>query len=115
MEDYRLHACLRVLLIREWVDLSHLEYGVTNGVVYLTGTLRHHLTVAGPNENSSANSNGASAHHRPGNGRPSTDTDAVALAAMLEAQVQELPGVRDVVFRLSNLTKEGSTWVPREA
>jgi hypothetical protein len=39
-EDYALNAKVRILLIRKGFDLSRLDYGVTNGVVYLMGTLR---------------------------------------------------------------------------
>ncbi len=43
-EDYRMKAQVRAILVRRWVDLSKLEYSVTNGVIYLRGSLRPYLT-----------------------------------------------------------------------
>ena len=89
-EDYHLHEQIRVILIRHWVDLTQVEYGVTNGVVYVTGSLRHHSLCHG-------NGNGN------GNSRSNGQTP-VSLETTLEGQFRGVHGVRDVVFRLDPLS-----------
>ena len=87
-EDYHLHEQIRVILIRHWIDLTQVEYGVTNGVVYVTGTLRHHSLCNG-------NGNGA---------RQSNGQTPVSLETALDGQFRRVHGVRDVVFRLDPLS-----------
>ena len=89
-DDYRLNAELRKLFIRRWVDLSTLEYGVSNGVVYLRGTLRPYLVRA--------SGNGVVAR------------EEIELVVDLEHEIGLIPGVRTVVFQLDNLTKVDTEW-----
>lgn len=94
-QDYALNSQIRTLLIQRWVDLSCLDFGVTNGVAYFQGVLRHHLTRANMNRD----------------GR--TEMEEVELAKNVERLVRQMRGIRDVVFRLSNMTKRGSKWTHR--
>jgi hypothetical protein len=106
LDDYRIHAWTRTELIRLWVDLTALEYGVQNGVVYLRGTLRPHAMGWIP-ENGNGN----------GNGRGEDDrhplSEVCLLASDVETVMRALPGVRDVVFQFDNVTKSGDDWSER--
>jgi hypothetical protein len=92
--DYKIHALIRALLVRRGIDLVKLEHGVTNGVVYLSGGLVSYLT---------------------------TRTDDTAeikvreaeLANSLERTIRQIPGVRDVLFKLDRVVKVGWRWRPR--
>jgi len=90
-EDYRMKAQVRAILVRRWVDLSKLEYSVTNGVIYLRGSLRPYLTERM---------------------KDSTKNDDLELEMVvrLERSLRSLPGVRDVVFQLDRLKKVGWRW-----
>ena len=37
-QDYRVNAEVRRLLVSRWIDVSRIQIGTTNGVVYLMGT-----------------------------------------------------------------------------
>ena len=102
LDDYRIHAWTRTELIRLWVDLSALEYGVQNGVVYLRGTLRPHTLGWFP----------GNGHVGNGNGRRRRSETCI-LAEDVEAVMRALPGVRDVVFQFDNLIKDGDHWSER--
>jgi hypothetical protein len=90
-EDYRMKAQVRAILVRRWVDLSKLEYSVTNGVIYLRGSLRPYLTERMKDSNR---------NHEV----------EVELATRLERSLRLIPGVRDVVFQLDRLKKVGWRW-----
>jgi hypothetical protein len=40
VEDYRINAFVRTVLVRRWIDTSRVDFGTSNGVVYLRGILR---------------------------------------------------------------------------
>ncbi len=94
-EDYRLNAQVRTVLVRRWIDLSKVEYGVTNGVVYLRGSLLPHQTK-----------------REQGDERLRQEEEAT-VAGRLERLLRQLPGVRDVVFQLDRVVKVGWRWRPR--
>lgn len=94
-EDYRLNAQVRTVLVRRWIDLSKVEYGVTNGVVYLRGSLLPCLT-----------------ERERGDERLRKEEEAT-VAGRLERVLRQLPGVRDVVFQLDRVVKVGWRWRPR--
>lgn len=90
--DYRLNAQVRAMLVRRNIDLSHVEYGVTNSVIYIRGSIRSFFV----------------------------DSDDLSEAKLQEAEqvkilekiLRNLPGVRDVVFNLDRVRKVGSRWKP---
>ncbi len=94
-EDYRLNAQVRTVLVRRWIDLSKVEYGVTNGVVYVRGSLRSYMTA-----------------REQGDERLRREEEAT-VAGRLERILRQLPGVRDVVFQLDRVVKVGWRWRPR--
>jgi len=93
-EDYRLNAQVRQLLVRRGVELSRIEHGVTNSVVYLRGSLRSYMRGESDDPSQSR-------------------LDEMALVTRLERALRALPGVRDVVFDLERLVKVGWRWKPR--
>lgn len=93
--DYKITTQIRSLLVTRWVDLSRVDYGVTNGVVYMNGSLNHHLSRAERDNPDLAKASD------------------VELVTVLERLVRSIHGVRDVVFKFSNLTKAGSKWKHR--
>ena len=94
-EDYRLNAQVRTVLVRRWIDLSKVEYGVTNGVVYVRGSLRSYMNS-----------------REQGDERLRREEEAT-VAGRLERILRQLPGVRDVVFQLDRVVKVGWRWRPR--
>jgi hypothetical protein len=94
VDDYRLNAQVRALLVRRGIDLSKLQYGVTNSVVYIKGTVRPYITEE-PVDLSQARA---------------WEAERVA---KLERMLLSLPGVRDVVFQLDRVVKVGWRWKPR--
>ena len=90
--DHRISTQIRTLLVRAWVDMSILDFGVTNGVVYFQGTFRHHLSRRGLRRDDRLK------------------YDEVEMVKRLERSVRQIPGVRDCIFRLDNLRKAGSQW-----
>ena len=93
-DDYRMKAQVRAVLVRRWIDLTKLEYSVTNGVVYLRGSLHPYLG------------------ERELDPRKNRETQA-ELANRLERSLRGIPGVRDVVFQLDRLVKVGWRWKVR--
>jgi hypothetical protein len=90
-DDYRLNAQVRQVLVRMGVELTKTEHGVTNSVIYVRGTVRSYLDRD--------SSDPAESRH-----------NQAALATRLERMLRRLPGVRDVVFNIDNLTKVGRRW-----
>jgi hypothetical protein len=90
-DDYRLNAQVRQVLVRKGIELTKLEHGVTNSVVYIRGTVRSYLDKDS-SDPSEAKMNQA------------------ALLTRLEKMLRRLPGVRDVVFHIDHMTKVGRRW-----
>ena len=91
LADYKLNAQVRRLLVRRWIDLGRLDYGVTNGVVYLRGCLR---TSGLDDERNSEDAR----------------LEEITLAGRLERALRQIPGVRDVIFQLDHIVKTGYRW-----
>jgi hypothetical protein len=90
VHDYRINAEVRRLLTSRWVDVSRLQIGTTNGVVYLMG---HLDSVIGDPERDEI------ASERP-----------MRLAMLVEKELRRMPMVRDVVFKLENVRKRSGKW-----
>jgi osmotically-inducible protein OsmY len=84
-EDFRINASVRSILSRWLVSTSRLDFGTTNGVVYLRGTLLSEEGVSGP--------------------------DAPKLLGEVEREIRTVPGVRDVVFGVTGWRKARNQWV----
>lgn len=93
-DDYRLNAQVRQVLVRMGVELTKIEHGVTNSVVYVRGTVRSYLDRESPDP--------VEARH-----------SQAALVTRLEKMLRRLPGVRDVVFQIDHMTKVGRRWKVR--
>ena len=94
LTDYRINAQIRVILVRRGIDLSKVEYGVTNSVVYLRGSIRT-FTIRQSND-------------------PSRDRlEEIESITRLEKAIRAIPGVKDVVFQMDHLVKVGWRWKPR--
>lgn len=92
--DYRINAQIRVILVRRGIDLSKIEYGVTNSVIYVRGKVRT-FSIRD-------------------SGDPSRERLEELEAVMrLEKALRQIPGVRDVIFQLDHLVKVGWRWKPR--
>ena len=92
--DYQINAQIRVILVRRGIDLSKIEYGVTNSVVYLRGSLRT-FDIRLSND-------------------PSRDRlEEIDSLKRLEKALRAIPGVKDVVFQMDHLVKVGWRWKPR--
>ena len=88
VQDFRINAQVRAMLVRLNIDLYNIEHGTTNGVVYVKGTLR------------------AGIWDESGDGRLAE----LQTAHRLERALRGIPGVRDVVFRLDRVVKVGRRW-----
>lgn len=94
LTDYRINAQIRVILVRRGIDLAKVEYGVTNSVVYLRGSIRT-FTIRQSND-------------------PSRDRlEEIESITRLEKAIRAIPGVKDVVFQMDHLVKVGWRWKPR--
>lgn len=92
--DYRINAQIRVILVRRGIDLSRIEYGVTNSVVYLRGSVRTFSIRQSID--------------------PSRDRlEEIEAMMRLEKALRAIPGVRDVIFQMDHLVKVGWRWKPR--
>lgn len=93
-DDYRLNAQVRQVLVRMGIELTKLEHGVTNSVIYVRGTVRSYLDreLLDPVE---------------------AKQNQAALLTRLEKMLRRLPGVRDVVFHVDHMAKVGRRWKPR--
>jgi len=94
-QDYRVNAEVRRLLVSRWVDVSQLQIGTTNGVVYLLGRLD--TTMEDPAKRDEMR------------GRGSSDR-TVSLVVALEKDLRRMRDVRDVVMKLDNAIKRGGRW-----
>jgi hypothetical protein len=93
-EDYRLNAQVRALLVRRCVDLSKVEHGVTNSVVYIKGSLRPYFMEVDDDLSRAK-------------------LQEIDIASKLERLLKAIPGVRDVVFQLDRVVKVGWRWKVR--
>jgi hypothetical protein len=96
VQDYKINAEVRRFLVSRWVDVSRLQLGTTNGVVYVMGFLD--TVVADPQRR---------ADHAQ---QRSQGERALRLAMMLDKEIRRMPFVRDVVFKLDNVYKRGGRW-----
>lgn len=95
VQDYRINAEARRLLTSRWIDVSLLQVGTTNGVIYILGRLD--TTMEDP-------------HKREERRRVAAADRLVTLVASLEKDLRRLRDVRDVVLKLDNVTKRGGRW-----
>jgi len=96
VQDYRLNAEVRRLLVSRWVDVGRLQIGTTSGVVYIMGVLD--TTMEDPHRRVDE------IVHR------GTGERVLRLAMSLERFLRRIPDVRDVVFKLENVHKRGGRW-----
>ena len=95
VEDYRINAFVRSVLVKRWIDTSRVDFGTSNGVVYVRGILRQVY------------------------GRKQLEEDdeevdnLLALVRKVEKEIRRIPGVRDIVFKLDNFEKRGGQWKRR--
>ena len=96
-QDYRVNAEVRRLLVSRWIDVSRLQIGTTNGVVYLMGTLESAVEDA---------------LERSGQGTDSRDPveRLIRLVSLVEKELRRIRGVRDIVCKFRNLRKKGCAW-----
>jgi hypothetical protein len=85
--DSKIQAKVRILLARRWVDLRSITVGTTNGVVYIGGDLR---VAGGPGLDA------------PGGVAASRE----AWCRRIQREIETIPEVRDVVFRLGKPGQE---------
>lgn len=96
VHDYRITAEVRRRLVSRWVDISRLQIGTTNGVVYLIGVLE-------PSVEDALERSGIEAERE-------ASTRLVRLMTTVEKELRRIPEVRDIVFNLENLRKRGRVW-----
>jgi hypothetical protein len=96
-QDYRINAEVRRLLVSRWIDVSRLQIGTTNGVVYLMGVLEASVEDA---------------LERSGQRIDSRDPveRLIRLVTLVEKELRRVRGVRDLVLRLRNVQKRGRAW-----
>jgi len=92
IEDYRINAFVRSVLVRRWIDTSKVDFGTSNGVVYLKGILRQ---VYGKKDSGEVDEQ---------------KDNLLSLVLKTEKEIRTIPGVRDVVFKLDNFEKRGGSW-----
>jgi len=96
VEDYRINAFVRSVLVRRWIDTSRVDFGTSNGVVYLRGIVRQ---VYGRKQLEDEDNE---------------EVDSLlSLIRRIEKEIKSIPGVRDVVFKLDNFEKRGGQWKRR--
>ena len=94
--DYKVNAEVRRFLVSHWVDVSRLQIGTTNGIVYLIGYLD---TMADDPARRTDEARESSVEDR-----------TLRVARMLDKQLRRLPEVRDVIFKLENVHRKGRIW-----
>lgn len=94
--DYRINAEVRRFLVSRWVDVSLLQIGTTNGVVYLMGSFEPLVEDA---------------LQRVGQVQERDPAQRLLrLLLLVEKEMRRLRGVRDVVFNLRNARRKGGIW-----
>jgi hypothetical protein len=96
-QDYRINAEVRRLLVSRWIDVSRLQIGTTNGVVYLMGVLE-------PSVEDALERAGLRTETRDPVDR------LIRLVTLVEKELRRVRGVRDLVLKLRNLHKRGRAW-----
>ena len=94
VEDYRINAFVRSVLVRRWIDTSRVDFGTSNGVVYLKGMFRQ-------------------IYRRKSSEEAEGVDDLLTVIHRLEKDIRSIQGVKDVVFRLSNFEKKGGRWTKK--
>lgn len=95
-QDYRINAEVRRFLVSRWVDVSLLQIGTTNGVVYLMGSFEPLVEDA---------------LQRVGQVQERDPAQRLLrLLLLVEKEMRRLRGVRDVVFNLRNARRKGGIW-----
>lgn len=94
VQDYRINAQVRALLVRLCVDLAKVEHGTTNGVVYIRGSLRNSMFDRSDELSASR-------------------LAEAAFVQRIEKALRRIPGVRDAVFQLDRVVKVGTRWRPQ--
>ncbi|MBN1503511.1 MAG: hypothetical protein JW952_00440 [Candidatus Eisenbacteria bacterium] len=94
VEDYRINAFVRSVLVRRWIDTSRMDFGTSNGVVYLKGMFRQ-------------------TYRRRICDELEEEEDLVRVVHRLEKDIRSISGVKDVIFRLSNFEKKSGKWTRR--
>jgi len=94
--DYRITAEVRRYLVSRWVDVSQLQIGTTNGIVYLIGSFEPVVEDA---------------LQRVGEA-PEADPVArlIRLVSLVDKELRRIRGVRDVSFNLRNMRRKGGAW-----
>ncbi|KPJ59182.1 MAG: hypothetical protein AMJ46_12155 [Latescibacteria bacterium DG_63] len=91
IEDYRINAFVRSVLVKRWIDTSRVDFGTSNGVVYLRGLLRQTYGKRQLHQFDEVD-------------------ELLGLVKRLEREIRSIPGVRDTVFKLENFEKKGGRW-----
>jgi hypothetical protein len=95
-QDYRINAEVRRTMVSRWIDVSALQIGTTNGVVYLLGTFEPLVEDA---------------LQRAGQTQENDPTRRIQrLIQVVEKDLRRIQGVRDLVFNLRNARKRGGVW-----
>ena len=91
IQDYRINALVRSVLVKRWIDTSRVDFGTSNGVVYVRGILRQ-------------------TYGRRQLERIDEADELLGLIRRIERELRFIPGVKDVVFKLDNFEKKGGRW-----
>ena len=94
--DYRITAEVRRHLVSRWIDVSQLQIGTTNGVVYLIGSFEPLVEDA---------------LQRVGEApEPDPVARLIRLVSLVDKEIRRMRGVRDVAFNLRNMRRKGGAW-----
>jgi len=95
-QDYRITAEVRRYLVSRWIDVSLLQIGTTNGVVYIIGSFEPLVEDV---------------LQRVGEA-PEQDPMArlIRLVTLIDKEIRRMRGVRDVSFNLRNIRRKGGVW-----
>ena len=95
-QDYRINAEVRRMLVSRWVDVSLLQIGTTNGVVYLMGSFE-------PLVEDALQRLGQVQERDPAQ-------RLLRLLLLVDKELRRLRGVRDVVLNFRNVRRKGGVW-----
>ena len=95
-QDYRINAEVRRTLVSRWIDVTALQIGTTNGVVYLLGTFEPLVEDALQRAGQTQEYDPARRIQR--------------LIQLVDKDLRRIRGVRDLVFNLRNARKRGGVW-----
>ena len=93
VQDYRINAEVRRFLVSRWVDVSRLQLGATNGIVYIIGSLD--TTMEDRDRRLE---------------QMGKEDRILVLARTVERDIRRIRDVRDVVFKLDTIVKRGGRW-----